>query len=41
MNLYCIKRSKFTKTKNTKIKEKIHGKINLYGHCIDCIFKSI
>ena len=39
MNLYCMKCSKFTKNKYTKIKFKVDRKINLYYCCIDCGFK--
>ena len=38
MNFYCIKYLKFTHDKNTKIKDEIDGKTNLYSHCIECGF---
>ena len=39
MNLCCIKCSRFANDKDTKIKLKIDGKINLYASCISCDFK--
>ena len=39
MNVYCIKYLMFTENKNTKVKRKIDGKINIYSRCNDCSFK--
>ena len=35
MNFYCIKFSKFKKSKNIKIKLEVVEIINLYFHCIE------
>ena len=40
LNLYCIKCSKFRKNNKIKIKQEIHGKINLYSRCTDHHFKT-